>query len=103
MVYNEVDNTFIAVFIVQLLWQLYITCFGCCVVTEVRNLFMVVSAFVIPIAIAVHIGALIYASYWEKNLEFGVLSGKNYLYYQMPFDLMNIAIIAHIFHWTEAR
>ena len=75
---------------------------------NVYNLMLSVSIYIL---LFLHIGSFIWRLVVTKNnvdnttYEEGVpvLTLTYYFYYQLPFDMLNFAIITHIYQWLEIK
>ena len=62
---------------------------------------VVIQAVAIALTQAVHILSLvvIFVSNYDLDRNYELL----YIFFQVPFDIMNIATIAHIYSWTDIQ
>jgi hypothetical protein len=49
----------------------------------------------------VHIGCLTYNTLVEHNADFNQLTLESYMFFQLTYDLLNIALISKFFQWLE--
>ena len=80
-----------------------------------RNLYNILFGIFIISAIAIHLGTLIWglvqvindANYSKsgklKDGPIKALTLKYYFFYQLPFDVLNLGLLAHIFQWAEIK
>ena len=66
-----------------------------------RNSFNYLMANSVIGAILVRIGCLVYSMLWDENRIVLIYTLQFYFYYQLTFDLINIASIAQILQWID--
>lgn len=100
-----------AVFIILLMIHTRYTIQGVCRQKEMQNIYNILLTSCIYLLLMIHTGCFIHSlvkmDYFNDNQirYFGVqaLTIEYYFYYQLPFDLLNIAIITHIYQWLEIK
>lgn len=94
--------TFLGVYSLQLFLHVIWSCCGLRRNKDLCNLHVVIQTIMIAITLLVHIHSLLFFisyDYEPEKLDYWHL----YLFFQVPFDIMNIATIAHIYSWTDIQ
>ena len=99
--FNTEHNTNLLIVLITLFGALVIihtmfTFLGVVQQKEMKNIYNILITICFYVLLIIHISCLAYGLA-KENGSIKILTIKYYLFYQLPFDILNIAIIAHIF------
>lgn len=105
-----VQIVLIAVFTLLLIIHTKFTLVGVWSQKEMRNIYNMILTSCIYILLFIHISCCTYSLVHTlnhgdpKSLQgIPALTVDYYVYYQLPFDILNIAIVTHIYQWLEIK
>ena len=94
---------FLGVYSIQLFLHVVWSCCGLRRNSDLCNLHVIIQIVMIAITLLVHIYSLVYFLFIQRYDADEMDYWHMYLFFQVPFDIMNIATIAHIYSWTDIQ
>ena len=98
-----IDVSLICVFSLQLLMHSLLNISYLVRKREARSLYNLILSVGISSCLITHIACLMYGTVVMKNNSVPPIGIDCYLFFQLTFDLLNVALIAHIFQWLEIQ
>ena len=92
-----VDSTLIALFSIELVLHIWLDIQYQVKNKTSRTMYNQILAVFVFLCLAAHLSCLMYSVTGDADIGIPPISATYYTYYQLTFDLLNIALIAHIF------
>ena len=68
---------------------------------DMRNVYNYIIFMTLYLLIILRITTLLWSVFHDKNKDYGPYTLQAFIYFQIPFDLLNIAALAWFFQWLE--